>query len=142
MTYEENNEIERDPELAAALRLVEPEPPFAEVDWEALRLSVVARAELPLARRRTRSARLSRWTRPLVPLTAAASVALALWFTGQRGTQQTTTAAVAHSGPAAVAPSVTPEDVFQADVSEQEFQNMVSGRANPDALLLVAIGES
>ena len=133
----QENEIHRDPEIAAALRMVERDPPLDEIEWDALRSSIVARAELPLARRRTRSARLSRWTRPLVPLAAAASIALAAWIGGAVGP-------VPSSAPVAeVAPAVTPEDVFQADVTEQEFRLLVSGRANTDALLELALqGES
>lgn len=141
MINEETNDIERDPELEAALRLIESEPPFDEVDWSALRSSITARAELPLARRRTRSARLARWTRPLVPLAAAASIALALWITGPFGELANP---IASGAPDVVVPAVSPEDVFQADLSEQEFRNIVSGRANADALLLLAVemGES
>ena len=137
---QEENEIRRDPEIAAALRLIENEPPLEQVDWSALRSSIVARAEMPLARRRTRSARLFRWTRPLVPLAAAASIALAVWANGL-GRSEPITAPIAESDAEIVAPSVSPEDLFQADLTEQEFRHVVSGRANADALLLVAIGE-
>ena len=138
---QEDNEMYRDPELAAALRMIESEPPVAQVDWEALRSSIVARAELPLAQRRTRSARLHRWARPLVPLAAAASIALAAWVNGAIGPSPVSNP-IADGNGEFVAPAVTPEDVFQADVSEQEFRLLVSGRANTDALLLMAAGES
>ena len=138
---QENNELFRDPEIAAALRMIESEPPASQVDWEALRSSIVARAELPLAQRRTRSARLHRWARPLVPLAAAASIALAAWVNGAIGPARLSNP-IADSNAETVAPAVTPEDVFQADVSEQEFRLLVSGRANTDALLLMAAGES
>ena len=137
---QEEKEILRDPEIAAALRMIESEPPLQEVDWDALRSSIVARAEMPLARRRTRSARLARWTRPLVPLAAAASIALAVWVNGL-GRSEPGTAAIAESGTEFVGPSATPEDVFQADLTEQEFRHVVSGRANADSYLLVAIDE-
>jgi hypothetical protein len=138
---QEEKEIRRDPEIAAALRMIESEPPVAEVDWNALRSAIVARAELPLAQRRTRSARLGRWTRPLVPLAAAASIALAAWVNGIIG-PGTLSTPIADGDPELVAPAVTPEDVFQADVTEQEFRLLVSGRADADALLRVAIEES
>jgi hypothetical protein len=138
---QENNEMYRDPEIAAALRMIEREPPVAEVDWEALRSSIVARAELPLAQRRTRSARLHRWTRPLVPLAAAASIALAVWVNGAIGPAPISNP-IAEGSTESFAPAVTPEDVFQADVTEQEFLLLVSGRANTDDLLRVAAGES
>ncbi|HET6764294.1 MAG TPA: hypothetical protein VFH27_11500 [Longimicrobiaceae bacterium] len=41
-----------DAALAAALRRTEPEPPLHEVDWDAMRARLAARAELPLARLR------------------------------------------------------------------------------------------
>ena len=133
---QEENEIRRDPEIAAALRMIDSDPPLAEVDWDALRSAIVARAELPLAQRRTRSARLARWTRPLVPLAAAASIAMALWV---NGLDRPDSGAIAEGDSGTLTPAVTPEDVFQADVSEQEFRLLVSGRANADALLLVAL---
>lgn len=136
---EDMREVRRDPELAAVLRMVEPEPPLEQVDWEALRASIVSRAELPLARRRSGSARLVRWTRRALPLAAAASIALAVWLTEAppMGPE-----AVAEAVPGEIAPGVTPEAAFDANLSDQEFQLLVSGRANADALLLVAIGES
>jgi len=138
---QKENEILRDPEIAAALRMIEAEPPLAEVDWEALRSTIVARAELPLAQRRTRSARRARWTRPLVPLAAAASIALAVWVNGLGRTDPATAPIAADAESELLAPTVTPEDVFQADLTKQEFRHLVSGRANADALLLVAIDE-
>jgi len=131
------HDVRPDPELAAALRAIEPEPPFDAVEWDALRSSIVARAELPLARRRSRSARLGRWSRQLVPLAAAASITLAVWFTSRPAEE-----APLAEGTAVVAPVVSPEDVFEAELSEQEFRLLVSGRANADALLMVAVGES
>lgn len=136
MTHEPMNDAARDREIEAALRLAESEPPFDEVDWSALRSSITARAEMPLARRRARSARRARWTRTFVPLAAAASIALALWVTGPFGELATP---VARGAPDAVVPAVSPEDVFQADLSEQEFRNIVSGTADADALLLLAV---
>ena len=135
---QEEKEILRDPEIAAALRMIESEPPLQEVDWDALRSSIVARAEMPLARRRTRSARLARWTRPLVPLAAAASIALAVWVNGLDA-PGSGTAPVAEGGAEIVAPTASPEAVFQADLTEQEFRHVVSGRANAGDYLMVAI---
>lgn len=72
---------ERDAALSAALRGAMGDVP--EPDWDRLRSSVAARAELPLARRR-REARPRPWTRArsLLPLAAAAGIAgLALSLT-------------------------------------------------------------
>ena len=125
-------EIRPDPLLAAALRSAEGEPPLDAVDWDALRTTVRERAELPLARRR-RPARTPRWLAPLVPLAAAASVAMALWVGGLTSDRAAPAAARAASG------GVTTEEVLRADVSEQEFRLLVSGRSNPDVLLALAV---
>ncbi len=72
---------ERDAALSAALRGAMGDVP--EPDWDRLRSSVAARAELPLARRR-RETRSRPWTRArsLLPLAAAAGIAgLALSLT-------------------------------------------------------------
>jgi hypothetical protein len=129
-----------DQELQSALRSIQPEPPIQEVDWETLRSSIVARAELPLARRRGRSTRLAHWTRPLVPLAAAASIAVAVWFNGFVS-EQTNGAPMAES-PQLPPPFISAEDLFHADLTDQEFQFLVSGRGNSEALLLVAVGGS
>jgi hypothetical protein len=130
-----------DMELRAALRSLEAEPPLHQVDWDALRTSIVSRAELPLARRRARSARLPRWATPMVPFAAAASILVAVWFHGLSGASDQAPP-LADSAPAAPLPSLSAEDLFHADLTDQEFQHLVSGRANADALLLVAVGGS
>jgi|GEM_PF-1949357 len=67
-------DLTRDPALSAALRGAMGDAP--EPDWDRLRSSVAARAEMPLARRR-REARPRPWTRArsLLPLAAAAGIA-------------------------------------------------------------------
>lgn len=129
--------IQPDPTLGATLRWMDGEPPVHEVDWDRLRATVRARAELPLARRRSSLSRVRGWARPLVPLAAAAGVALAMW-TGDRIGQKEAGAPMAE-GVIAAPPVITAEEAFQADLSDQEFQQVVSGRHNPDALLLLAI---
>ena len=134
----QDQDLHPDAELAAALRMIEREPPLDQVDWESLRTNITSRAELPLARRRARSARLARWTRPLVPFAAAASIALTVWVAGPARdfVEQVS------GGPDLVIPAVSAEDVFQADLSDREFQLIVSGRADSDALLLLAVDGS
>jgi hypothetical protein len=134
-------DIDSDLELRAALRSVEAEPPVGQVDWDALRTSIVSRAELPMARRRARSARLPRWGRPLVPFAVAASIVLALWFHGF-SPQPDLGTPIADGAPAFTVPFLSAEDLFHADLTDQEFQHLVSGRAHSDALLLVAVGGS
>ncbi len=129
-----------DPRLASALRSLGEEPPLESVDWEALRVSVAARAELPLSRLRKRAGAepfpargraAARVPRPLAPLAAAAGIALAVWLgTGGDG------------APDALAPGrVSAEEVFQSNLSEQEFRLLVTGGADPEALLLLALEE-
>lgn len=130
----EKEDIQQDPELGFALRLVEPDPPFAEVDWDALRSSIVARAELPLARRRTRSAQISRWMRPLIPLAAAASIAMAVWMADS---PSNVGAPIADNSADLVAPSVSAEDLFQPELSDEEFRTLVNGES--DMLLRFAV---
>jgi hypothetical protein len=131
MTQDPRETMTPDAELGALLRTAEGEPPLDQVDWEGLRSSIVGRAELSLARRRTRSAPLGRWTRRLVPVAAAASVVLAVWV-GFPGADPITPLSATEA-------AVRAEEVFQADVSEEEFRHLCSGRAKADALLLVAV---
>lgn len=127
-----------DPAFRAALRHAAGEPPLEEVDWDALRSSIGARAALPLARRRAGAQRSgTRWARALIPLAAAASVALAVWL-GGAGTGEPDAGSHTAAAPAAQ----TPEEVLRLDVSEQEFRQLVSGRADPEALLMLAVGDS
>lgn len=67
------DEMDRDPALAAALRGLDGDAP--EVDWDALRARVSAQAELSLIRRR-RALSLRRGLRAVVPLAAAAGIAV------------------------------------------------------------------
>jgi hypothetical protein len=126
-----------DPVLAAVLADLRADVP-ADVDLDELRRSIVARAELVMARKR------ARWRgflpRPLVPIAAAASIALALWagpgivggFTSNE--QQLEFAAEIDQEQILI-------DALGSDISEQEFRLLVTGRANPEALLAFVIGE-
>ena len=120
-----------DPELGAALRSLEGEPPLESVDWESLRRSIGRRAELPLAQRRRPQARpRPRAWRPMIPLAVAASIALAVWMGGGPGASEAPTEE-----------QIAAEEVFHPDLSEQEFRLLVSERADPEALLLIALDE-
>ncbi|HEX2090767.1 MAG TPA: hypothetical protein VHG28_00140 [Longimicrobiaceae bacterium] len=130
-----------DPRLAAALRNLDP-PPAGEVDWERLRASLRARAELPLARRR-RTARLrtaARWARVVVPAAAAAGLALAVQTRALRpvGGPQSSGRVAGDIG--AGRPALVDEVVY-ASYPAQEVDRLISGRAEADALLLAAVGE-
>ena len=127
----ETPELTPDPELGAALRSLEGGPPLESVDWEHLRRSIGARAELPLAQRRTRQGKRGAplW-RPMIPLAAAASIALAVWMAGERSSPETSPEE-----------RLSAEEVFHPDLSEQEFRLLVTGRSDPEVLLLIALDE-
>jgi hypothetical protein len=126
-----------DPMLAAAIADLRSEA-SEEVDLEHLRRSINRRAELLLARKR------ARWRgilpKPLIPIAAAAGIAFTLW-----------------AGPGLVDAWMTPPqpvslavemdeeavllEALGSDLTEQEFRLLVTGRANPEALLAFAIGD-
>jgi hypothetical protein len=141
MNQERNDQdLHADPRLTAALRGLGDEPPVEEVDWEALRGSIRSRAELPLARRRRRARWVpASWSRSLVPLTAAASLAFGVWLGGGIDLPGELPVAAVQSLPASE--QILAEELLQAEMSEIEFQLFVSGRAEPEQLLLIAIGD-
>lgn len=123
-----------DPRLAAAysdLRAGTPEP-----DWDSLRGTIRKRAAPALRRRQAR--RFSKVPRPLVQLAAAASVAFALWM-GPRLLLDAP-ASAPYADFAAFDDDAVLVEALLADVTEQEFRQLVTGRANPEALLAVAVG--
>jgi hypothetical protein len=132
------DELSRDPRLADALRELDP-PPAAEVDWDRLRASTAARAELPLARRRGAARRraTARWAAALAPVAAAAALAFALLPGGAR---RPAADAVALDSGAAPRPRV--EEVVDASYPAGDVERLISGRADADALLLAALGEA
>ena len=135
MSREMNSEeLERDPYLAACLRAAEGDAPMDEVDWAALRESIEARAELPLARLR-KARRPARWHRPVVSLAAAAALA-AIALVG--GTHRDSTPPPVQTGTVAVTAGVSIEEAMRSDLSDQEFGLVASGRTNADALLQIA----
>lgn len=135
MRHEDTDrEITPDPVLGAALRWVDGDAPLQEVEWDSLRRNIRDRAAFNLAQRRTSRRARGRWIRPLVPLAAAASVAMAVWLGGGGGAGTNTTAELAGSGQARHAS----EEVLFTELSEQEFRMVVSGRSNPNELLMIA----
>jgi hypothetical protein len=120
-----NDEITRDPELAALLRGAAPEPPVDDVDWERLRGAVSARAELPLARLRRDAPRPRRW----LPLSAAAAIAAVALGVSLR--------------PAPEPLPVEERRLVEAIVAESlpaNVDQMISGAAAEGALLEAAVG--
>jgi hypothetical protein len=133
------DELSRDPRLADALRELDP-PPAGGVDWQRLRASTAARAELPLARRRGAARRraAARWAAALAPVAAAAALAFAL-LPGARPSGGRAADAVALDSGAAPRPRV--EEVVDASYPAGDVERLISGRADADALLLAAVGE-
>ncbi len=124
-----NEEITRDPALAALLREAAPGPPMDDVDWDRLRGAVSARAELPLARLRRGAP--PRWTRRWLPLGAAAGIAAAAFGVALR--------------PAASPAPLPVEErrLVEAIVAESlpaNIDQMISGDAAEGALLEAATG--
>jgi hypothetical protein len=79
------------------------------------------------------------WSRSLVPLTAAASLAFGVWLGGGIDLPGELPVAAVQSLPASE--QILAEELLQAEMSEIEFQLFVSGRAEPEQLLLIAIGD-
>lgn len=134
-----DQELEPDPVVGAALRWAEGEVPMDEVDWVAMRTNIRGRAALPLARRRALEATSPRWVRPLVPIAAAASIAVLLW-TGALDFGGAATVDVAPVTVTAVN-QPTIREALLSDVSEQEFRLLMAERNDADELLLIAAGQ-
>jgi predicted exporter len=144
-----------DPRLVSALRSVEAEPPVDEVDWDALRAGLNARAELPLARLRARAsaggsgapaavrrpvrggARVVRW---LVPLAAAAGLGgLLLALPGDPlhpGGGRTAGVPVATTGQAA--PEV--QAILDETIPDRVDHAIDGAQSDEDAVLTGALG--
>jgi hypothetical protein len=125
-----------DPILAAAMAELRDEVDY-QVDWDQLQSSIQDRAVLHLARRRSRGR--SVVARRFVPIALAASIAFALWA-GPSLYQDLVDLGLRTQ----IAADIDQEDILMqalgGDLSEQEFRNLVSGRANPELLLAVAVG--
>jgi hypothetical protein len=127
-----------DPRLQAALRDLEGDAPHEQVDWQALRGAISARAEMPLARRRrVRRTAARGWMRPLIPAAAAAGLAT-LVLLGTRGDDPASLGETAVRGAVPVE-FVSAEEALRADLSDDEFVVLVSGLGDHDALLSLAV---
>jgi hypothetical protein len=126
----------RDPEIAEWLGAGSAEP--VAPDRESLRAAILARAQLPLARLRMQPQwweYAARWARPAVPLSLAASVALAFAI-------GTTAIPGAAPIPEAVAAALPPlEDVLTYSVPEAEYNLLVAGAGDTEALLSFSMQE-
>ncbi len=127
-----------DPLLASAFAELRREAP-SDVDWDGLHRSIHDRAELVFARRKHQRIRYAR--RQFMPVALAASIALALWsgpalierVTAERG-------GVVEIAAGAPDSETILREALGGDLTDQEFDLLVTGRAYPEALLAVAIG--
>lgn len=157
MMNDDTQPLVPDPQIGAALRALSGEPPVEAVDWEALRHSIGDAAALPLARLRTadrapapavarpmvaKRRPMPRWARTLVPLAAAAGIAGVAWVAvphpGGSGQPESYVA----SATSTIEAPLNTEEILKADVSDQEFHLLVTGRTNPDELLLLALDQN
>lgn len=126
-----------DPRLAAAYGELRRES-VPDVDWGRLRRSIRERAAPVLRRKQPR--RLVSVSRPWVPIALAASVAFALWL-GPRALMESPAADPFAEFAVTVDDDAVLLEALVADLTEQEFRMLVTGRANPEALLAVAVGD-
>ena len=126
-SWTHDDDLGRDPGLAAALRDAYGDPP--EADWNALHGAVMARAELPLARlRRPQKSPWQARLRALVPLAAAAGVVGTAFALGVHEPE----------------PRVTAADRAQVEQilneSIPDVGDLVTGQTGSEQLLNAAIG--
>jgi hypothetical protein len=126
-----------DPDLRSALLRAEGEVPWDAESAARLGDRVLARAELPLARRRKLANRERRWSRlrPLAPLAAAAGLG-GLLLLGPRLAPTGAGEAEGLYFPAALRPAV--EEILGTRISEEEFL-LFTGAADAELLLTAAI---
>lgn len=122
-----------DPELRRALGSLST-PPVEAVDWARMQHSIRERVELPLARRRRVRGTVARWVRPILPLTAAAGLALLIVVgvvaPGDEGPN------VAAASPQGFHPVV--EEVLGITLSEAEY-DLLFGDVSADLLVVAAV---
>ncbi len=126
----------RDPEVAEWLHVGSGEPLMA--DRASLHAVILARAQLPLARLRLQPQwweYAARWARPAVPLALAAGLALTFAI----GTSSLPGVAPLPEVAAVTLPSL--EDVLTYSVPEAEYNLLVAGAGETDALLSFTLQE-
>jgi negative regulator of sigma E activity len=124
-----------DPELRQALASLEPAP-IDEVDWALLRGAIRDRAALPLAQRRRAQRTIPAWRRPLVPMAAAAGLAL---IVSTQLFRPATTGDVARADAQAGFRPVV-EEVLGAQISETEL-DLLFGQVSADMLVVAAVDQ-
>ena len=135
-----DQELQPDPLIGAAIRWAEGEVPMDDVDWAAMRTNIRSRAALPLARRRAIEAASPRWMKPLIPLAVAAGIATVLWVGGPIGEGPATTQVAPVTVGASPQPSI--QEALLSDVSDQEFRLLMADRNDADELLMIAASQN
>ena len=123
-----------DPLLEAAYGELRGQP-VAEPDWEAMRRSINRRAEPVLKKSKVR--KLVYGSRPLVPLAVAASLAFALTI-GPAHVREMMGPPVAAAVIEMDAEAIM-DHAMNAELSDLEFERLVTGRVNPEAFLVSAM---
>lgn len=124
-----------DPLLAGAFEELRQDAP-SNVDWEGMHRSIHDRAELVFARRKHQRTRHTR--RQFMPVALAASIALALW-SGPALIERITADRAGVEVAAGIDSEAILREALGGDLTDQEFDLLVTGRAYPEALLAVAI---
>lgn len=135
-----NTEERGDPRNAVVREiLAEIDRDIPEPDWVRLRTSIVRRGRPVLARK----ARLAQhpWLAKATPLATAAGIALVLWFVPQVGPDGVFAAGADSVRDEQLLDETQVIEALEEDISEAEFRLLVSGRANPEAMLAVAVSE-
>lgn len=107
-----------------------------DVDWDGLHQSIHDRAELVFARRGKQRVPIVR--RPFVPLALAASLALTLW-SGPAIVDRITGGSVPAIAVVDLDSEAILREALSEDLTEQEFNLLVTGRSNPEVLLAAAV---
>ncbi len=127
-----------DPALRDALHQAVEEPPVADVDWDRMRDAVARAAASRLERRRSTGnwrERARRWRS--LPLAMAAAAAMAVLLVRGPGADAPDTAVDPSAAASAQREAVA--ELLLIDVSDQEFQSMVTGRSDAASLLWFAV---
>ena len=144
-TRAENERMESDIEVREMLTALGGEPPMEEMDWRQLRRRIGAAAAPTLAAQR---ARMRRTRTALGGLALAASSAALLLLpaaprapAGPAGSAPEGPVGAQPGGNPMTAGGITLDELFDADLSDEEFRALLEGGADVDALLMIAAEE-
>ena len=130
--YERGDDMQLEAAEQRALEALLAVPRLSEGDWDRLHRNIVAGAGATLARRGSNANRRSRLLRPAILSLAAAAtffIVFRMSVQNDRGSSDV---------PAELTAS---EEVLLMDVPDAQFTRIVSGGADAEALLLMAVSE-